>query len=163
MAMEDFEYLKRKTVAGILFIISLIMLIVSGFLIGTGLKHYSFLFSFGLILFIGFSCIAIYCAYLLEKISHVVWTKQAIREMKDKELKAGKDFFIKNKSYSNIRPTQIKTCKQCNRPINPSDSFCSECGKKIVNDFDDIICPNCNEINDISNTFCLNCGNKLKG
>ena len=103
----------------------------------------------------------VYGSYVWKKVTHVVWTKQAIREMMDKGHAAEEEFRRRYTSSSQC-DTKI-TCQNCGSTVNSNDIFCGECGKKIVKEKQNLICSNCKFESEEEFTYCPECGQKHPG
>jgi hypothetical protein len=154
MAMEDFEYVRRKSGAGLMIFVGILVLIFFT-IFGIGAANI-FLMILGLI--IGLALI-IYGSYVWKKVTHIVWTKQAIREMMDKDHRAEQDFIQRYENTSNaLRNFDGKSCPNCGNVSSDDDMFCMECGFKFSQDK---TCPECGAVLSGSGTFCTECGLKI--
>lgn len=100
----------------------------------------------------------IYGSYVWKKVTHVVWTKQAIREMMDKEFRAEEDFRQRYASTSNLQKVSSKSCPSCGSVLDEEDVFCTDCGAKLVNEGS---CPGCGASVGNDDVFCPECGTKV--
>jgi RNA polymerase subunit RPABC4/transcription elongation factor Spt4 len=185
MAIEDLEYVRRKIGAAVLILIGIFGMIYSGYVTITSKE-----LAGGLILLCFFAFLAIYGGYLWKKVTHVVWTKQAIREVMDRDMRAEDDFQSRYSQSSGTQKVRYKTCPKCGlsvedndmfcpecgitlsiektcpkckATISKDDIFCPECGIKVVKEQQNIKCPNCGVESNHTNKFCEECGHKLMG
>jgi RNA polymerase subunit RPABC4/transcription elongation factor Spt4 len=165
MAIEDLEYARRKIGAALMiifgFIIFFVFIVIS---LGAGSGNYV-----GAFTIIIFGCcislfLIIYGSYLWRKVTHVVWTKQAIREMMDKDFQAEQKY-LKNyqQNSENKQKANTKTCSSCGEILTEDDIYCPECGIKINSDSKLLTCPNCNFKSDLTFNYCPECGYNIKG
>jgi len=118
MAMEDIEYGKRKVEAIVITIIGIILTFPVSIIIGSyTMNFWVFLF----LVIIGLMIVA-YGSYYWHKVTHIVWTKQAIREYEERKLAA-------IQGYHHV--TSSRKCPSCGAPVAPDDIFCSQCGCRI--------------------------------
>jgi RNA polymerase subunit RPABC4/transcription elongation factor Spt4 len=154
MAIEDLEFVRRKIGAIVLILIGIFGMIYSGYITITSKE-----LAGGLILLCFFGFIAIYGGYLWKKVTHVVWTKQAIREVMDREMRAEADFQGRYSQSPGYQKGQFPTCPQCGVTVDTDDTFCPDCGVSLLTEK---TCSNCNATIAIDEVFCSECGAKQR-
>ena len=50
-----------------------------------------------------------------------------------------------------------RACTECGAPVQPDDTFCIQCGTRVV-----VRCPNCEQEVERTDAFCQNCGHRLE-
>lgn len=158
MAIEDLEWAKRKIQAFLMILFGL--LIMFGSFLGLIIFSYYFPIQIAILGFICGGILFVYGVYVSNKVSHVVWTKQAIREMMDKEYLADSDL-LKRIETSNENKKNLKKCPYCNELNDIDNSFCENCGKKL-DEKKTNNCKDCGNEYDTSDSFCAECGKKIK-
>jgi len=62
----------------------------------------------------------VYGSYYWNKVTHIAWTKQALREYEQKKIQ----------TIEALRA--ITKCPNCGSPVSSEDLYCPKCGKRIV-------------------------------
>lgn len=155
MAIEDLEYGRRKIGAVLLGVVGFIVLVLSIFFIIGGIAGGGAMGVMGIFMLIGGGLMIGYASYLWHKITHVVWTKQAIREMWDKQQKAESEYY----------QTSNKKCPSCGFPFEQDDVYCPNCGTELQTSGQSSgqkqFCPECGHPVSEGDKYCENCGTEL--
>jgi len=119
MAIEDIEWAQRKSGAVLEMILGFVIFILAiplpMLITGPSIPMTLILFFIGIMLFS-------HGRHVYNKVTHIVWTKQAIREYDDKKT-AAKEVY--NAVTSNFK------CPNCGTLVNLDAKFCSQCASKV--------------------------------
>jgi hypothetical protein len=144
---EDFEYLRRKSAATAEWIAGIVMVVASlALLVGSCATSFSssgsstsdVLAVMGYVLFVVGIVLIIHGRHVAGKISHIVWTKQALREYEQSKAKIiaseAQLQASELKDRSN-RPAELEDityrCPYCDDQVSATDRFCIHCGKEL--------------------------------
>ena len=123
MAIEDREWARRKTEALIETIVGFIMMIPGPILFITICDPCSVMeVSFAWVIFFIGIAIFLHGYHNWRKISHIVWTKQAIREYEDKKVDV-------EEAHRHV--VSSRKCPSCGAIAATDDIFCTQCGHRI--------------------------------
>ena len=127
MAREDVEWAERKIGALIEAVIGFIMM-PGSFLLLIAFEESGIFYNEMAAIF--FVCSFFICGLAIflhgyhnwRKISHIVWTKQAIREYEDKKVDV---------EEARRHVVSSRKCPSCGATAAPDDIFCTQCGHRI--------------------------------
>ena len=123
MAIEDREWARRKTEALIETIVGFIIMIPGSILfLSTCVGNSVFCVSFAWVIFFIGIAIFLHGYHNWRKISHIVWTKQAMREYEDKKVAV---------EETHRQVVSSRKCPSCGATAATDDIFCTQCGHRI--------------------------------